>query len=142
MMSRSSRLLKWMVSATVLLAAAPIAYADGAAKSGTSPPDQRSALCGGGPADFAGTYIVAGLTEAAYNFDLATMKVTPLYFGMPALTGVWEADGGQIGWTINGLVYSSKPGTVTCSITAAAGQVTQFTATATDGSDTVTLLRQ
>ena len=141
-MSRSSRLLKWMVSATVLLAAAPIAYADGSSKSGANPPDQRAAVCGGGPADFAGTYTVAGLMDMAYNFNPDTMMVTPLYFGMPGGTGNWQVDAGQISWTTNGLVYTSTPSTVVCTSSASADRVTKFTATASDGSDTVTLQRQ
>jgi hypothetical protein len=144
MMSRASRMLKWVGAVTVLLAAAPIAYADSAPASEppSNPPAQASAWCGGGPEDYAGDYLVAGLADAAYHFDPSSMRVLQLYLGAPPAPGTWQAGGGTISWTVGGVTYTSVPGSSACADPSAASTVTEFTAATADGSDTVTLQRR
>ena len=155
MMSRASRMLKWVGAGTVLLAAAPIAYAEPVASSPLphaqhSQPARHaqhsehahSASCGDAPADYAGVYTVAGPTSAAFSFDLTSAQVTQPYFGMPTWPGTWQAGDGTITWNVEGLTYTSKPGTATCADPFSADTVTAFTATTADGSDTLTLLRR
>jgi hypothetical protein len=143
MLSRASRMLKWVGAGTVLLAAAPIAYAGSAAPAPESnQPRLASAWCGGGPEDYAGTYLVAGLTDAAYRFDLPSMRVTQLYLGVPTPPGTWQAGGGMISWTVGGVTYTSAAGATACADPSSASTVTAFTAATADGSDTVTLQRQ
>lgn len=139
MMSRASRMLKWVGAVTVLLAAAPIAYAEPAPAAPSGP--GSSAWCGAGPGDFAGTYTVAGLTDARYRFDLAAMRVTRMYIGEPVAPGTWAAGGGEISWHVDGLTYASKPGAADCADPDAASRVTAFTAGTSDGADTLTLRR-
>ncbi|MBR7836519.1 hypothetical protein KDL01_24790 [Actinospica durhamensis] len=156
MMTRTSRWLKWAGAATVLLAAAPIAYADAARHTGSpssgavSPgPDSASARAAGCAADaddFAGAYLVAEATGPAgltgEELDLhADGSVSVFSFGRAAATGAWHADGGALTWTVDGVSYASRPGLVACADQAHAGQVTGFTAAAADGSDSLTLQR-
>lgn len=155
MMSRASRMLKWVGAGTVLLAAAPIAYAEPVASSPLphaehARPAQHaqhsepahSASCGDGPAAYAGVYTAAGPTRAAFRFGLISMQVTRLDFGMPTWPGTWQAGGGTITWNVAGLTYTAKPGTAECADPSSADTVTAFTATAADGSDALTLLRR
>lgn len=139
MMSRASRMLKWVGAVTVLLAAAPIAYAEPVPATPSGP--ASSAWCGGGPDDFAGIYTVAGLTDARYRFDLAAMRVTQMYIGESVAPGTWAAGGGDISWHVDGLTYASKPGATDCADPGSASRVTAFTAGTADGADTLTLQR-
>ena len=123
MMSRASRMLKWAGAITVLLAAAPIAYATPtptrAPATGPQPSSGSSPWCGAGPQDYVGPYRLAGLTNAGHRFDLASMPVT-----------------------VDGLTYASKPGTTACADPNSAALVTEFSAGTPDGSDTLTPQRR
>ena len=140
-MSRAARVLKWTVAATVLLAAAPIAYAEPVPSSTRALAQDDPARCGGEPADLAGAYTAANSTGQAYAFDAATMTVSLSYFGAQAATGTWQAAGGEIRWTVGGVTYEARPGGVVCADPAAASRVTSVTATSVDGSDTLVLNR-
>jgi hypothetical protein len=152
MMSRASRMLKWPVAATVLLAAAPIAYA-GQSTASTAHTGQSGAggaadpaRCAGRAADFAGSYTVAGHGDTRYGFDAATMTAhgtAPTAAGTASATGngTWQAGSGEIRWTVDARTYTAKPADVMCADPGAGAQVTSLTATAADGSGTVTLVR-
>ena len=145
-MSRAARVLKWTVAVTVLLAAAPIAYAEPVPSSTRLHAQDDSARCGGEPADFAGLYTVADSTDQQYAFDAGTMTVRLSYFGTPAATGTWQAGGGEIQWTVGGVTYDARPAGVVCADPAAASRQRNqpprsITATSTDGSDTLVLNR-
>jgi hypothetical protein len=146
MMTRASRLLKWVGAGAVLLAAAPIAYADGTGHIGSlhsshaGEPGDASARCGGALQDFAGAYTAAGAAGTRWDFR-ADGTMSALYFGRPALSGTWRADGGRIVWNVDGHAYTSAPGTAVCADPADGSRVTSVTAASADGSDTVTLRR-
>lgn len=145
MMSRKSRVLKWVGAGAVVLIAAPIAYAH--AHPGSTPPHeqsgppQQSAWCGGDPIDFAGMFTVAGADDVDYNFDATTLLLTAMYLGRPVSAGSWQAGGGQITWGMADRSFLSAPGSATCSSVAHPAQVSSFTAISVDGRDTVTLRR-
>jgi hypothetical protein len=159
MMTRTSRWLKWAGAATVLLAAAPIAYADAARHTGSPSsgavapsPDTasaRAAGCAADAADFAGAYLVAGASGpggpaglTGGEVDLhADGSVSVFSFGRAAATGAWHADGGALTWTVDGVSYASRPGLVACADQDHAGLVTGFTAHVADGTDSLTLQR-
>jgi len=141
-MSRASRMLKWPVAATVLLAAAPIAYAEPSTASTRPSAPADSARCGGGSRDFAGSYTIAGPADTGYGFDAATMTLyRSATSTAPDAAGTWHAGDGAVQWSVDGKTYAAEPADVMCTDPAAAGQVTSFTATATDGSGTLTLIR-
>ena len=144
-MSRASRMLKWPVAATVLLAAAPIAYADPSTASTRPSAPADAARCGARPADFAGSYTVAGPADTGYGFDAATMTLhrsaAPAGPGAGA-AGTWRAGDGAVRWSVGATAYAAGPADVTCSNPAAAARVTSFTATAADGSGRLTLVRR
>lgn len=149
MMTRASRMLKWIGAGTVVLAVAPIAYTDAArhtatpssgaiAPSSTSPSttpssSPGSARCSGESADFAGIYNVAGREGVAIDFN-ADGSVSELYLGAPAATGTWHANGDEIVWTAGGVTYTSVAHSAACADTAHASHVTSVTATPTNGS--------
>jgi hypothetical protein len=149
MMTRASRLLKWIGAGTVILAVAPIAYADAArhtaapssgaiAPSSTSPSttpgsEPGSPRCEGGSADFAGTYDIAGQDDVAVDFR-ADGTVSELFLGAPAATGSWHADGDGIVWTAGGVTYTSVAHSAVCADPTHASHVTSVTATPTNGS--------
>lgn len=117
MMSRASRMLKWVGAITVLLAAAPIAYAETSAPSTASDPAQPpSARCGGE----------------------SSTQVTPPYLGGQSPLGIWAADGGLITWSADGLTYRSPPAATACSDPQPTNPVTGTTAGTPDGTDAVT----
>lgn len=149
MMTRASRLLKWIGAGTVVLAVAPIAYADAARhtatpSSGASAPRSTSpsttpggmpdsAHCDGGTAEFAGSYTVAGRDDVAFAFQ-ADGSVSESYLGAPAATGTWQADGDRIVWTAGGVTYTSVAHGASCADPAHTSRVTSVTATPTGGS--------
>ena len=156
MMSRTSRWLKWVGAGAVVLAVAPIAYADDARHTGSpasgavaphgsaSTGTARAAGCGRGAADFAGAYLVAGASEEAADFH-ADGTVSVSAFGRPAAAGTWHADGDVLTWTAGAATYTARPGAVACADPAHPAQVSTFTAVAADGSadgsDSLTLQR-
>ncbi|HEX4789669.1 MAG TPA: hypothetical protein VH372_14465 [Actinospica sp.] len=150
MMSRASRTLKWVGAGTVLLAAAPIAYAVSYPAPDRDPesPAHSAARCGGGPEDYAGTYVSTGPTHATYRFDLTAMLVTTQPFsgqaepGTPLAPGTWQAGDGAIDWSVGGVAYASKPGSTACTDLSSASTVTAFTADSPDGADTLTFHRR
>lgn len=78
-MSRASRMLKWPVAATVLLAAAPIAYAEpSTANTANTPPSAPadSARCDGRIRDFTGSHTVAGPADVMCTDPAAAARVT------------------------------------------------------------------
>ncbi|WP_034269654.1 hypothetical protein [Actinospica robiniae] len=149
MMTRASRLLKWIGAGTVVLAVAPIAYADAArhtatpssgaiAPSSTSPSTTPGAMpgsahCDGGTPDFAGTYTVAGRDDVAFDFE-ADGRVSELYLGAPAATGAWQASGDEIVWTAGGVTYTSQAHSAACTDPAHTSRVTSVAATPAGGS--------
>lgn len=145
-MSRASRMLKWPVAATVLLTAAPIAYAEPSTASTRPSAPADSARCGGRSGDFAGSYAVAGLANTGYRFDAATTALSRSTGAGPGsgadTDGTWQAGDGTIHWSADGTTYTAGPADVMCTNPAAAAQVTSFTASAADGSGTVTLVRR
>lgn len=140
-MSRAARVLKWTVAGTVLLAAAPIAYAEPVPSSTRLHAQDDPAWCGAEPADFAGLYTVADSADQAYFFDAATMTVRVASSGAQAAVGTWRAGGGGLLWTVGGVTYDARPGGVLCADPSAASPVTSVTASSADGSDTLTLNR-
>jgi hypothetical protein len=152
-------MLKWVGAVTVLLAAAPIAYAisNPAPDPDRDPPARSAPRCGGAPEDYAGTYATTGPTQAMYRFDLTAMLVVTTqpslgqpystysgttYSGTPIPPGTWQAGDGAISWTADGVTYTSKPGSTACTDPSSANTVTAFTADSTGGSDALTLKRR
>jgi hypothetical protein len=142
MMSRTARVLKWTVAVTVLLAAAPIAYAEPVPSSTPAQAQGTSAGCGAAAADFAGAYGVVNSSDQEYDFNTATMTVGLSYFGQAAASGTWRAGGGAFGFTVGGVTYAAKPAGAVCGDPAAAGRVTSLVVTSADGSGTLTLSRR
>lgn len=147
-MSRASRMLKWPVAATVLLTAAPIAYAEPSTASTRPSAPADSERCGGRFGDFAGSFTVAGLADTGYRFDAGTMALIRSAGSASGTAaagagagGVWQAGGGEIRWSVDGTTYAAGSAHVMCADAAAPAQVTSFTATAADGSGAVTLVR-
>src|SRR6185312_2631783 len=149
MMPRASRLLKWIGAGSVVLAVAPIAYADAArhsadppsgaiAPSSTSPRTTTSSTpgstgCEGGSTDFVGIYNVTGRDDVSIDFN-ADGSVSELYLGAPAATGTWHANGDEIVWTAGGVTYTSVAHSAACADAAHTTRVTSVTATPTNGS--------
>jgi hypothetical protein len=143
MMTRASRVLKWIGAGAVLLGAAPIAYAD--TTPSPPPPEQQSAWCGGDPADWAGLYTIQQ-QDAQANFTVNgdSLTLTVDYMGTPAGGGTWQAGGGETVFSFNGSSYLSSPDSVVCDNPNDPSKVTSFSATTSPSSpypDTVTLQR-
>ena len=117
MMSRASRMLKWVGAITVLLAAAPIAYAETSAPAAAADPVQPpSARCGGE----------------------SSMQVTPPYLGGQSPPGIRAAGDGLNPWSADGLTYRSLPNATACADPRSANPVAETTVGTPDGADTVT----
>jgi hypothetical protein len=120
MMSRASRVLKWVGAGTVLLAAAPIAYAESPAPNPEpNPPQHSSHSCGDERPDL----------------------------GVQRLPGSRLTEGGVITWDAGGLTYFPQPGYVSpdrsaCAGVPSPGAVTGSGTATPDDSDTVTLQRR
>jgi hypothetical protein len=157
MMTRASRLLKWIGAGTVLLAAAPIAYADDARHTGSPAADATarhsspgagssgplgSGGCGAAPADFVGAFAVTGRPAEPADLPGQTLDfradgtMSVLSSRALAATGTWHASGGGLVWTVGGVTYESLTGTAACADQVHTARVTAFAA-----SDSLTLQR-
>lgn len=153
MMTRASRLLKWIGAGTVVLAVAPIAYADAArhtatpssgafstsstAPRSTSPGSTPggtldSTHCDAGLVDFAGGYTVVGRDGVAVDLR-ADGGVSEFYLGAPAATGTWWVNGDELVWTAGGVTYTSVSHSAACADPAHASRITSVTVTPSGG---------
>ena len=102
-MTRTRRLATWFGAGLIIVLGAPVAYATG----GAPAPAGSAQPCGNAAQDFAGGFRDVQYPEFGLALDPADNQGVFFYRGLPTVQIAVQAGGGQIGWTVDSVAYSS-----------------------------------